>query len=196
MYIIIRSLEEEWKLIDDPEIKPIYEISNYGNVRNINTGKLLKHHKDKDGYDAVSLMRIDKNRPSSPKRFRVCRLVAKGFISNPNKKPTVNHLNGTHDDDYVENLDWATYKEQIEHAAAEGLRANFKGSKNPGSIYDEEFIHNICKCLENGIIHTEDIMKKLNLEKEFYKNKKRYIKLVSKLRRRINHHHITCLYDY
>lgn len=118
--------EEIWKKIKGYE--EYYEISNYGKVRrikyedcsHIKTHTLpyyLKPRKDKDGYLKYTL--VDKMKSKS---FIAHRLVAIHFIPNPENKPTVNHKDGNKLNNYVDNLEWATQKEQNKHALETGLR--------------------------------------------------------------------------
>ncbi len=55
------------------------------------------------------------------KTFYVHRLVAEAFIPNPYNKPTVDHIDRNPQNNHVENLRWATYREQSKN---QGSRSN------------------------------------------------------------------------
>ena len=84
-----------------------YEASNDGQIREINTGKLISQWLDKDGYLMATL---------SGKLYRVHRLIAITFINNPKNLPVVNHKNFNKSDNHVANLEWVTYSENSKHS--------------------------------------------------------------------------------
>jgi hypothetical protein len=97
---------EEWRPITD---FPIYSVSNFGNIKNNITEKVLNQC-IKGGYFNVSLLN-NKNR----KTFKVHRLVAFAFISNPENKLEVNHKDKNKLNNNLMNLEWMTRKENNIH---------------------------------------------------------------------------------
>ncbi len=110
-------MKEMWKDIAGYEGK--YQVSNLGNVKNNKTNKILKNRKDKHGYFYVALCKNSK-----VKAMKVHRLVAQTFISNPKNKPEVNHIDGIKTNNLINNLEWVTHNENMDHAWKNHLRDN------------------------------------------------------------------------
>ena len=100
----------------------LYEVSNLGNVKSLKSNKILKGSFDKQFYKRVTF--FDK------KCFKIHRLVAIAFIYNLENKPQVNHINGIKSDNKVENLEWCTSLENMQHANNNNLIPFMKGEKN------------------------------------------------------------------
>lgn len=89
-------MEEEWKIMQS---FPDYSVSNLGNIKHNESGKLMNKTSDENGYEYITF------------RLRVGREVAKAFLENPEAKPHVDHINRIRNDNRVENLRWATISE-------------------------------------------------------------------------------------
>lgn len=107
-----------------------YEVSNFGIVRNYETGKVLRTY-DNNGYKMVALYNKGK-----AKRIGVHRVVAAAFIPNVRNCPQVNHKDGNKGNNSVDNLEWCTPSENQQHrrnVLKSGLRSVL--------------------CVENGIVY-------------------------------------------
>lgn len=108
---------EEWKWIEGYEGQ--YQISNKGRVKSFKKKepKILTPKKDGRGYYLMICLR--KN--GKDKYCLIHRLVAQAFIPNPKNKEQVNHIDGNKKNNCVENLEWNTPTENINHALDNGL---------------------------------------------------------------------------
>lgn len=173
-----------------PGWEDYYEASNLGNVKSLERivifGKgveklkkesILKHRINRNGYPAVNLCRDGKS-----KQIENHRLVALTFIDNPENKPSVNHINGIKTDNRLENLEWATWKEQSKHAWDMGLqffgdkqREAFENANRNRVVSDEtkQKMRDACKLFMN-----DDYRRKMS---EIKKGQKAWNKGMSKL---------------
>lgn len=112
--------EEIWKDVTGFEGK--YQVSNTGKIRSMAYHKKnglikeLKPFSDKGGY-----MRVKFCKDGKESTVKVHRIVATEFIPNPHNKREVNHIDGNHKNNTVENLEWVTPSENMIHAAKYGL---------------------------------------------------------------------------
>lgn len=121
----MESKKEIWK--DVLNYEGLYKVSNYGRIKR--TTKTIKKkngvlylikekekkpYTNKNGYSYVTLY----NAHYKAKTIQVHKLVAQSFISNPNKYPCINHKNENKLDNRVENLEWCSYKYNINYKNA------------------------------------------------------------------------------
>ncbi len=120
-------MQEIWK--DIKGFEGYYQISNTGKVKSLarmrksKNGslsplpeRLLKLKTNKAGYKCVHLRCMEYQCWPN-----VHRLVAEAFISNPENKPTVNHIDANKENNNVDNLEWSTHSEQMVHAVNNDL---------------------------------------------------------------------------
>lgn len=148
---------ETWKQING---YPDYFISNTGKVRNIKTGRELTQTLDK-GYLEINLQNNGKR-----KKFRVHRLVAQAFLSNPDSLDTVDHVNGIKTDNRAENLQWLSRSENSKRFHKEQKTEE----QRERYILARKKATEVCKipivCIETGKIYesTRQAGRELNIE--------------------------------
>lgn len=91
----------------------LYKVSNYGRVysvpRKTSKGGFLKLQTNK-GYVQVGL-----SKKGVLKTEKVHQLVAKSFLQNINNYPCINHKDENPSNNHVQNLEWCTYKYNLNY---------------------------------------------------------------------------------
>ena len=140
------KLKETWAKING---WPNYEVSTYGNVRNVKTGRILKPVETSHGYLQVELFNNGKS-----KQIKIHVLVAKAFLPDTGRNPDgtimvghhqVNHKDECKTNNNLLNLEWCDNKYNLAYS-------------------------NMLKkvqCIETGVIFESafDAERKLNLRK-------------------------------
>lgn len=136
-------MREIWKPVKDFEC--LLAVSNKGNVivkgyirpdgtyRRETLKKITKHH---TGYSYITVKTDD----GGQLFFLVHRLVAEAFLSNPDNLPEVNHKDLNKSNNSINNLEWCSRQENIDHAVANGaikkrtIKPKPNTPSNPGGV--------------------------------------------------------------
>ena len=107
----------------------LYAVTSCGKVWSYRSQRFLKLY-DSGGYLKVGLYKDGKK-----EQFRVHRLVAQAYIPNPLGLPQVNHINEIKTENHVNNLEWVTSKDNINHGTRiERAKVNGLG-RHPKKVY-------------------------------------------------------------
>ena len=147
--------KELWQQINNN-----YEVSTFGSIRNIKTGRILKPYITTTGYLATRM-------GGNCKTFKIHRLIAKTFIPNPDNKPCINHKDGNRLNNKIENLEWCTIKENNQDAWEKGRCFNY-GETHCHTHLKNKDIKKIRKIYNPlAIRHSENYISQLTLAKMF-----------------------------
>lgn len=135
---------ERWKRIRDWP----YIVSDRGRVARFTAaqgtrkGQIIKPKITFGGYARVCLRKAGERC-----YVRVHRLVAQAFIDWPRGRQ-INHKNGNKLDNRVENLEWVTGAENMQHASEHGMRP--RGERHKLSKLDDQKVREIRRRASEG----------------------------------------------
>ena len=170
----VKDLEGEvWMSV--PSFESSYAISNKGRVKGLrrrvpsksgvfrlSMEKLRCGSEDQDGYLILCLY-DDGRSITTP----IHRLVAEVFIPNPDNLPQVNHIDGNKHNNCVENLEWCTNQENMDHSWRIGLRDN-KRRYHVRCIDTGEEYHSIYAIIRNFRCTYKQFIDIVHEHKEFH----------------------------
>ena len=181
---------EEYRLVNLPDLKFPYEVSNYGNVRRLLPNgeyRQLNVFIDTKGYFYADLVHLN-----GRKHHSIHRLIMITFypIENP-QDYDVNHIDSNRLNPFVGNLEWCNRSENIQHALKYGN--GIVGEKAQSARFTEEQVHQVCQILQEtqANITYREILERIGME---YSDNN--CSIISTIRLRQNWVYISKDYDF
>jgi hypothetical protein len=112
---------------------------------------------DKDGYLEIGI----RNENGIRKFYRIHRLVAEAFISNPYNLPEINHKDNNPSNNYENNLEWCTVKYNNKYRFSNG-NANHKCENHPKTKLTNNQVEQIYLLGHSGKYTELEIAKMFN----------------------------------
>lgn len=135
-------------------LQDYYLIDINGNIFSLCSNIILKHIITENGYSAVSLNTKDNKRIQR----KVHRLVMYSFkYFHGCEELQVNHIDGNKLNNNINNLEWVTPKENVNHAINSRLRKSWNGDNNPNSKISEIDALNIANMVLSGFSNNQII---------------------------------------
>lgn len=157
---------EIWK--DIKEYEGLYQISNFGRVRNRNNKLLKIRYVGKKPYTPSACVILSKN--SVAKTWILHRLLGMYFLECPPnyKELQINHIDGNRLNNKLSNLEWCTASENQKHAFKMGLQSN-KGEKNSRAKLTQSDVDEIRAMVSQGV-SSRFIASKFNTNQSYVRH--------------------------
>lgn len=123
------------------KVSDIYYVTTCGRIYSTYLKGFMTLEQKVNGYLGVAL-----KQRKSYKKCLVHRIVASAFIENSENLLTVNHKNLNKTNNYVQNLEWLSHKDNIDHFFAS---TENKYHKKISKLTDEQVL-DICYKFKNG----------------------------------------------
>lgn len=156
------NAEEVWK--DVVNYEGLYKVSNLGRVKRLSRSRLrlggkplnLREKVLKPNHIGNSYYQLKLTKDEVETSILLHRIVCEAFHgSAPVGKNFVNHKDTNKENNREDNLEWCSFKENMEHAALHGLRP--RGSGNHYHKIKEDQVLEICDLLDNSSVSNNEI---------------------------------------
>lgn len=126
----------------------LYQVSNKGRVRSLARLRMIALTLNGKGKHKYLIVHLWKNNTRT--KFYLHRLLATHFLKGP-KRDTVNHNDGNKLNNSLDNLEWATYSENNQHAHDTGLMNPSHGVARPEAKLTDDKVRHIRRLLASGM---------------------------------------------
>lgn len=146
-----------------------YEISEYGDIRNIQTNNVLKPSINRGGYKFVCISLNKSNGNGQRKLIIIHKAVAYTFLLNPNNCNCIDHIDCNKLNNHYSNLEWVTYKENSIRAYNNGLLKQPPMESNVIRKLSNEQVYEIRRLINEGL-KCKDIAKEYGVSRHTISN--------------------------